>query len=644
MNSLSTLPPIQPLAVNPASLSAIPDPARRSSSSHLIQNGQPGPSSEANSAARRAPPAPKRRRTDSADGEPSSASHKRDKKKKASRACALCQKAHLTCDDSRPCQRCTKRGVADQCVEGHRKRAKYLLDEEELGRSPFAPLTFPFLSPSPPPPPHTEVAKRQKKTDNNSVSSSSLPPPPTAVPPLQPTCSPLSPPTFPRYADRYPTPTADPFSPSDPLFNTTFDPAFAFGSEAANLEYSILSAILGNPSPDSHDANSPPSTTPTLTSAQQQQAQEFASAWAPDIFGPPPSAFGAQDATMYSAVDNEDFPGANFLASPAIPAAPNPMAADPAPTLPTSFEPAESQSPARALHPLAPRWPPSTTDSTYVFSPSATGPGGMSSFLNSGGTGGSSYELSGPRTAEEVYATVTKPYDYTEGYHFLMKILPYRFEKNDILRIVRALAIFRPSLIALQMPMTEEDEVFVEKSLQRSIIELNKLISYSGTPTVVWRRTGEICLVGPEFCLLTEWSKEDLLGKRKYIWELFENQSVVEYWENFATHAFENTTQSVYSHCVLLKPDGTPVPATFCFHIRRDIFDLPSLVIGECARVFLSFGVFPRPFSSLSLLSFRACGRACLILRPAVLRPSAPRLCALSRCAHLSSVCGPVTV
>jgi hypothetical protein len=44
------------------------------------------------------------------------------------------------------------------------------------------------------------------------------------------------------------------------------------------------------------------------------------------------------------------------------------------------------------------------------------------------------------------------------------------FEKNDILRIVRALAIFRPSLIALQMPMTDEDEVFVEKCFQRSLL------------------------------------------------------------------------------------------------------------------------------------------------------------------------------
>ena len=63
--------------------------------------------------------------------------------------------------------------------------------------------------------------------------------------------------------------------------------------------------------------------------------------------------------------------------------------------------------------------------------------------------------------------------------------------------------------------------------------------------------------------------------------QLFENQSVVEYWENFASHAFESTTQSVVSHCVLLKPNGAPVPCTFCFSIRRDIMDLPSIIIGK---------------------------------------------------------------
>jgi hypothetical protein len=115
-----------------------------------------------------------------------------------------------------------------------------------------------------------------------------------------------------------------------------------------------------------------------------------------------------------------------------------------------------------------------------------------------------------------------------------------RFEKNDILRIVRALAIFRPSLIALQMPLSVEDEVFVEKCFQRSLMvspsrsfreeksqmstlrrqELDKLISFSGTPTVVWRRTGEICLVAPEFCHLTEWHMDELLGRKTYIYEV----------------------------------------------------------------------------------------------------------------------------
>lgn len=164
-------------------------------------------------------------------------------------------------------------------------------------------------------------------------------------------------------------------------------------------------------------------------------------------------------------------------------------------------------------------------------------------------------------TAEEAYRTVTKPYAYAQSYHYLVRHLKersvifsidddddagltelaYRFEKNDILRIIRALATFRPSLIALQMPLTEEDEVsskplrltyllltdpsnfshqtFVERTFQRTLVELNKLISFSGTPTVVWRRTGEICLVGTEFCLLTGWTREELLGK-KYIFEV----------------------------------------------------------------------------------------------------------------------------
>ncbi len=62
--------------------------------------------------------------------------------------------------------------------------------------------------------------------------------------------------------------------------------------------------------------------------------------------------------------------------------------------------------------------------------------------------------------------------------------------------------------------------------------ELEKLISYSGTPTAVWRRTGEICLAGDEFCRLTEFHRSDLLGKKTFIYELFEKQSCA-FWRSW---------------------------------------------------------------------------------------------------------------
>ncbi|KAJ7446259.1 hypothetical protein B0H11DRAFT_2249075 [Mycena galericulata] len=436
------------------------------------------------------------------------------KKKKASRACVHCQKAHLTCDDSRPCQRCVKRGIAANCTEGHRKKAKYLLDEEELG-------------------------KLKSTRDKSSAPETSAEPSPAAPAP-QP-----------------------PFDTSDQMFNPVpFDPSFPFGSEAANLEYSILSAILGNPSPP-ETTTSPVPTSSQFSSWPSDDPMEFTASRSSNDFG---SSYADQQI----AVQPSDTTISTSPTAPGFLPYPYPQTSEQDPQqYPPQFQ--------QDLHPLQPRFPlDARPRSPHLAAKEAaqrgvTGP----SFSHVGPEQGGGSQL------QNINDRVTMPYDYTEGYHFLMKHLPSRFEKNDILRIVRALAIFRPSLIALQMPLSFDDEVFVEKCFQRSLLELDKLISFSGTPTVVWRRTGEICLVAPEFCMLTEWSLDELVGRKKYIYELFENQSVVEYWENFASHAFENTTQSVFAHCVLLKPSGAPVPSTFCFSIRRDLFDLPSLVIGQ---------------------------------------------------------------
>jgi hypothetical protein len=47
-------------------------------------------------------------------------------KKRTFIACLPCQKAHLSCDSERPCSCCISRGIPSECVDGNRRKTKYL--------------------------------------------------------------------------------------------------------------------------------------------------------------------------------------------------------------------------------------------------------------------------------------------------------------------------------------------------------------------------------------------------------------------------------------------------------------------------------------------------------------------------------------
>lgn len=57
---------------------------------------------------------------------PSPAKKERRRQKKTAVACLPCQRSHYPCDEGRPCQSCLRRGRPAQCVDGVKKRAKYL--------------------------------------------------------------------------------------------------------------------------------------------------------------------------------------------------------------------------------------------------------------------------------------------------------------------------------------------------------------------------------------------------------------------------------------------------------------------------------------------------------------------------------------
>ncbi|BEJ09822.1 hypothetical protein CcaverHIS641_0607370 [Cutaneotrichosporon cavernicola] len=423
-------------------------------------------------------------------------------RKKVAKACLACQKSHLTCDENRPCNRCTKKGIGDQCVEGVRKKAKYLMEGDERAR-PAAPVTGPFPSPPrsqphrrPRPPSFPSHSPPSHGNSFGHVPVSMLPgvvvPPPNMDPVRVPDNIWLTAPL--PEVQTAPQPLDWSAQDTNP-FNFT-------ASAAANLEYEMFDSMFGSLSPSfplGDLGNTTDASTPTVC------VTDF---------------LGHNDSGLHQAL------GADLS--------------------PTTMFPST--------------WSGNDEMGAIPHIEIETKPRKM--------------------TPEDVYRTVLKPYDYTEGYHILMQYLTQNFEKNDILRVVRALAAFRPSLIALQMPMSEDDEIFLERSFQRTLIELEKLISYSATPTAVWRRTGEIVCVSPEFCQLVGKKEEDIVRNRTCIYQLFNKAGTIEYWENFAEHAFENTTQNFFQ-ATTLENDTKPVPCAACFTIRRDVFDLPSVIIGQ---------------------------------------------------------------
>ncbi|CUM65473.1 uncharacterized protein PRCAT00003116001 [Priceomyces carsonii] len=184
---------------------------------------------------------------------------------------------------------------------------------------------------------------------------------------------------------------------------------------------------------------------------------------------------------------------------------------------------------------------------------------------------------------EEIYAKVNKPFSYTPGYHSLISYLRKRFPREMLVHMAESMAAYRPSFIACTNSLKEGDLIFMEQCFQRTLLTYDNFIKVSGTPTIVWRRTGEIAYVGTEFCILTGWSKNDLMGKeRKFIVELLDDKSVVEYFQLFLRIAFGDFLGATMTECTLLTPKNDIKIRTGCiWTLKRDVFGIPMMIIGN---------------------------------------------------------------
>ncbi|CAJ2504878.1 Uu.00g122720.m01.CDS01 [Anthostomella pinea] len=613
----------------------------------------------------------------------------RPRRKKARRACFACQRAHLTCGDERPCQRCIKRGLAEACQDGVRKKAKYLHDAPA---DALRPVLGPNYNPSAAPKQtngghHSNGASEGPTYFSQATTAPSYPmftgvaqSQVTGLPEGMPFGGQHSPVT-PRFqahngnssaqmaAMAGPSPVSGEmpnhfstamFDPSNPaIFNFDLE-GLNFGSHYGALEFGMLNHMSSGAAetppreavshPPGHDVGYGHSAMfPNGVGNQynhmydQGMVENFMNvdqnsnaypqgslqhglphAYAIAAAGPTPNSFSS--------------PGTDNTSSPQ----PTSYGFDKSPTS-CSYTPASTQSMAQP-----PRPKPKPHNANNKVGPQA---------------------LLGKRQRDpsSIYETVNEPYPYLTGFHNLITFVQRRFSANKTLRIAKSLASIRPSFIACTRHLNRQDLIFMEKCLQRTLFEYEDFMGHCSAPTIVCRRTGEVAAVNKEFIALTGWTKDVLLGKEPngnantgrsgsesgtlsnssraefttprlktvqpdtgngsdgalqpvFIAEFMDDDSVIQFYEDFAQLAFGDSRGHVTRKCRLLKyrtkemndsianeespqrekrssilskrvtkidgehgiskleKDGK-IDCTFCWTIKRDVFDIPMLIV-----------------------------------------------------------------
>ncbi|KAL8687329.1 MAG: hypothetical protein Q9218_006467, partial [Villophora microphyllina] len=502
----------------------------------------------------------------------------RPRRKKARRACHACQRAHLTCGDERPCQRCIKRGLQDQCQDGVRKKAKYLHDAPNealmpgmglrggvgnqmqylasLGRGQHLPLDTSFQAPSASEayvqqqamptaypayvtagpqsqlgPPLTDgmMAPQPYSNQQSPISSQFSSGPSVQPSPMQSMASALQSDAQ-TNASMLQTPFGgNVFDINDPM-QYNFDPSsFNFGNHYGALEFGMLG----------HMSSGAAETPPTECTAAQINQANSTSYPTPGTMSSTGFAGSPTNAQSYFYPQDQSMTEWPSNAQQAMKAPPFDQQSGLNQDAAASIGIVKQEAPPHAYSIGAGSSnfaSPSDSSSTRAmmngFDDSASSSRiyqGAKSRLQMQDRAAqqrhprskvATPNQSTPQTVRRardtssIYESVKQPYSYTNGFHSLTAFLQRRFSPQKTLRIAKALASIRPSFISCTKNLNRDDLVFMEKCFQRTLWEYEDFIDAYGTPTIVCRRTGEVAAVGKEFSELTGWTEDVLLGKQ----------------------------------------------------------------------------------------------------------------------------------
>lgn len=179
-------------------------------------------------------------------------------------------------------------------------------------------------------------------------------------------------------------------------------------------------------------------------------------------------------------------------------------------------------------------------------------------------------------------AGLLQPYNYAKGYARLQSYMDNYMNLSSRQRILKPLSVFRPAFRAIARTLKDVDLVLVEESFERMLLDYDRVFTSMAIPACLWRRTGEIYRGNKEFASLVGVMTDDLKDGKLAIYELMSEESAVNFWEKYGAIAFDKGQKAVLTSCNLRTKDGIKRKSCcFSFTIRRDRYNIPSCIVGN---------------------------------------------------------------
>ncbi|RYP76846.1 hypothetical protein DL771_001582 [Monosporascus sp. 5C6A] len=182
-------------------------------------------------------------------------------------------------------------------------------------------------------------------------------------------------------------------------------------------------------------------------------------------------------------------------------------------------------------------------------------------------------------------AGMLKPFNYVKGYARLGTYMDGHIASTSKQKILRQLDRFRPKFREKMQELTDMELVYVEMWFEKTLMEYDRVFAAMAIPACCWRRTGEIVRGNKEMAELIHVPVEKLRDGKISLHEILTEESLVRYWEEFGTIAFDPAHDTLLTACTLKTPDDRSddpkINCCFSFMIRRDDHKIPSLIVGN---------------------------------------------------------------